>query len=181
MLVEAGQSCGDNGFSNRFTTVTTHWLAMPVNHHGKMDLRRNRQTTVETFQTGISDNSGGDDGGGHERLQVSYVMGGINPFKRRRQAVSTLQVRSHPPRRSDLSGAFSPATAGLPPPDQRRESFRDRVVHHAVMNVIEPPLDRTFIDDFYACRRGKGAQANTGSTLTTRDCQRQGWVLHNPL
>ena len=34
--------------------------------------------------------------------------------------------------------------------------FRDRVVHHAVMNVIEPPLDRTFIHDSYACRVGKG-------------------------
>ncbi len=34
--------------------------------------------------------------------------------------------------------------------------FRDRVVHHAVMNLIEPPLDRRFIFDSYACRRGKG-------------------------
>ncbi|MGE3152473.1 MAG: reverse transcriptase domain-containing protein [Nitrospiraceae bacterium] len=37
--------------------------------------------------------------------------------------------------------------------------FRDRVVHHAVMNVIEPPLDRTFIADSYACRHGKGVHA----------------------
>ena len=37
--------------------------------------------------------------------------------------------------------------------------FRDRVVHHAVMNVIEPPLDRTFIHDSYACRVGKGVHA----------------------
>jgi len=35
--------------------------------------------------------------------------------------------------------------------------FRDRVVHHALLNVIEPVLDRTFIYDSYACRRGKGA------------------------
>lgn len=34
--------------------------------------------------------------------------------------------------------------------------FGDRVVHHAVMNVIEPRLDRRFIYDSYACRRGKG-------------------------
>ncbi len=34
--------------------------------------------------------------------------------------------------------------------------FRDRVVHHAIMNIIEPPLDRTFIYDTYACRRNKG-------------------------
>lgn len=37
--------------------------------------------------------------------------------------------------------------------------FRDRVVHHAVMNLIEPPLDRTFIFDSYACRLGKGTHA----------------------
>ena len=34
--------------------------------------------------------------------------------------------------------------------------FRDRVVHHAVHDVIEPLLDRTFIYDSYACRKTKG-------------------------
>jgi hypothetical protein len=37
--------------------------------------------------------------------------------------------------------------------------FRDRVVHHALMNLIEPALDRTFIHDSYACRHGKGVHA----------------------
>ncbi len=34
--------------------------------------------------------------------------------------------------------------------------FRDRVVHHALMNIIEPPLDKQFIYDSYACRQNKG-------------------------
>jgi retron-type reverse transcriptase len=34
--------------------------------------------------------------------------------------------------------------------------YRDRVVHHALCNLIEPLFDKTFIDDSYACRRGKG-------------------------
>lgn len=34
--------------------------------------------------------------------------------------------------------------------------FVDRVVQHALMNQVEPPLDKTFIHDSYACRRGKG-------------------------
>ena len=34
--------------------------------------------------------------------------------------------------------------------------FRDRVVHHAVMHVLEPLLDPRFIPDTYACRKGKG-------------------------
>jgi retron-type reverse transcriptase len=37
--------------------------------------------------------------------------------------------------------------------------FRDRVVHHAVHDVIEPVIDRSFIDDSYACRKGKGTHS----------------------
>ena len=33
---------------------------------------------------------------------------------------------------------------------------RDRVVHHAVHDALEPRLDRMFIHDSYACRVGKG-------------------------
>ena len=34
--------------------------------------------------------------------------------------------------------------------------FRDRVVHHAFHDVIEPDVDKKFIFDSYACRTGKG-------------------------
>jgi len=34
--------------------------------------------------------------------------------------------------------------------------LRDRIVHHAVHDVIEPFFDRGFIFDSYACRSGKG-------------------------
>jgi RNA-directed DNA polymerase len=37
--------------------------------------------------------------------------------------------------------------------------FKDRVVHHALCNVIEPILERGFIYDSYACRNGKGTHA----------------------
>jgi len=46
---------------------------------------------------------------------------------------------------------------------KRREicaaSFRDRVVHHAVCDVLEPHFERRAISDSYACRRGKGTHA----------------------
>ena len=44
-------------------------------------------------------------------------------------------------------------------PKERRISaapFRDRVVHHAVHDVIEPFIDKSFIYDSYACRKDKG-------------------------
>lgn len=34
--------------------------------------------------------------------------------------------------------------------------YRDRVVHHALCNIIEPIFERTFIFDSYANRKGKG-------------------------
>ncbi len=37
--------------------------------------------------------------------------------------------------------------------------FRERVLHHAIMNVCEPVFERRLIDDTFACRRGKGRLA----------------------
>jgi len=38
-------------------------------------------------------------------------------------------------------------------------SLPDRVLHHALHDVVEPLVDRRFIHDSYACRRGKGTHA----------------------
>lgn len=32
--------------------------------------------------------------------------------------------------------------------------FRDRVVHHALVRVLEPLFEKKFIEDSYACRKG---------------------------
>lgn len=40
--------------------------------------------------------------------------------------------------------------------------FRDRVVHHAVHDIIEPVIDETFIHDSYACRQDKGTHKAVG-------------------
>jgi len=34
--------------------------------------------------------------------------------------------------------------------------FRDRIVHHAVVGVLEPLYERRFLHDSYACRKAKG-------------------------
>jgi RNA-directed DNA polymerase len=46
--------------------------------------------------------------------------------------------------------------------------FRDRVVHHALCQVIEPVWENRFIQHSYACRMGKGAHAALN--------QAQAWV-----
>lgn len=37
--------------------------------------------------------------------------------------------------------------------------YRDRVLHHAIHNILEPIFDPTFIHDSYATRKGKGTHA----------------------
>jgi len=37
-----------------------------------------------------------------------------------------------------------------------KSDFRDRIVHHALVNIIEPVFDKSFISDSCANRKGKG-------------------------
>lgn len=37
--------------------------------------------------------------------------------------------------------------------------FRDRVVHHAIFNILEDVFEKKMIYDSYACRKGKGSHA----------------------
>ncbi|KPA13619.1 RNA-directed DNA polymerase (reverse transcriptase), partial [Candidatus Magnetomorum sp. HK-1] len=36
---------------------------------------------------------------------------------------------------------------------------RDCIVHHAICNIVEPLMDKSFIKDSYACRKNKGVYA----------------------
>ncbi len=42
MVVEVGESSGDNGFRHGFTAVAAHWLALTVNDDSKMGIGWNR-------------------------------------------------------------------------------------------------------------------------------------------
>jgi hypothetical protein len=37
--------------------------------------------------------------------------------------------------------------------------FEQRIIHHAIMNILEPILERPLIHHCYACRKGKGTHA----------------------
>lgn len=64
-----------------------------------------------------------------------------------------------------LSGQYSPGSYHyfkIYEPKQRLVAaapFRDRVVHHAIVRVIEPIFEKRFIEDSFACRPGKGTHA----------------------
>ncbi len=54
-------------------------------------------------------------------------------------------------------------------------AFRDRVLHHAILRVIEPALDRVAVFDSYACRTGKGLYR--AIERTQRYCRRYSHYL----
>jgi hypothetical protein len=53
--------------------------------------------------------------------------------------------------------------------------FRDRVVHHAICNVIEPIFETRFIYDSYACRAGKGTHAGVKRVVDFLKCAQRLW------
>ena len=53
--------------------------------------------------------------------------------------------------------------------------FRERVLHHAMMNHLGPVLDRALVDDTFACRVGKGAYA--AAERAQRHVQRFPWYV----
>lgn len=53
--------------------------------------------------------------------------------------------------------------------------YRDRVVHHALCNIIEPIFEKTFIFDSYACRVGKGV--HKAVDRFTKFCRNSQYVL----
>jgi hypothetical protein len=54
-------------------------------------------------------------------------------------------------------------------------SFRERVLHHALMNVCEPVLERAAIFDSYACRKGRGQQVAVRRAMSY--ARGNGWFL----
>lgn len=53
--------------------------------------------------------------------------------------------------------------------------FRDRVVHHALVRVLEPLFEPRFIEDSYACRKGRGNHA--GMRRALHFSKRYAWAL----
>ena len=46
--------------------------------------------------------------------------------------------------------------------------YFDRVIHHALINVIEPVMGKSFIHDTYACIKGKGRTGRFSGTSSSR-------------
>ncbi|EPX9362298.1 reverse transcriptase domain-containing protein [Aeromonas veronii] len=76
-----------------------------------------------------------------------------------------LEERLHNTHNHLLHGSYQPGGYEefyVYEPKQRLISaprFSDRVVHRAIVDVLEPVIDQRFIFDSYACRKGKGVHA----------------------
>lgn len=73
--------------------------------------------------------------------------------------LSTLRETLLDPNRNNI-GSYHFFT--IHEPKERRicaASFQDRVMHHALLNILEPHFESFQIYDSYACRKGKGTDA----------------------
>ena len=67
------------------------------------------------------------------------------------QLQQELKTQTYKPKPLDTFIIRDPKTRKI-----SKSDFRDRIVHHAICNIIEPLFDKTFIYDSYANRKGKG-------------------------
>lgn len=99
-----------------------------------------------------------------DNLYLAYRKARRGKQHKLKVAEFSLNLEHELPRLRDelVSGTYQPGAYRLFVLYERKPRliaaapFRDRVVHHALMNVVEPLLDRRFIFDCYACRKGKG-------------------------
>ncbi len=90
---------------------------------------------------------------------------------------------------NDLNeGAYSvgPSVAFIVTKPVKREifaaTFRDRIVHHLVVNAINPIIEKDLIYDTYACREGKGTHLGIKRLdhfmrSVSNNYQQEGWIL----
>ncbi len=67
-----------------------------------------------------------------------------------------------------------------------KSHFRDRIVHHALVRIIEPFFDRTFIYDSCANRKGKGnlfaiKRFYQFMEMVSRNGKNKGWFNENQI
>ncbi len=80
-----------------------------------------------------------------------------------------------------LEGAYSPGpyrAFEIRDPKPRwihAPAFRDRVIHHAILNVCESTFEKGHISDTFACRKGRGRLK--AIRRAERFCRRQDWFL----
>ncbi len=85
-------------------------------------------------------------------------------------------------RRELSSGEYRPGpyrTFTIEEPKRRMISaapFRDRVVHHALVRVLEPVFERRFTRDSYACRKGLHLVPVNSSRNLKATCPRPAWA-----
>ncbi len=90
--------------------------------------------------------------GKREQAQVARVLADREPHVLALQRALVSERWRPGPMTSFVLHDPKPRTIAVAP-------FSDRVVHHAIIDVLEPVLDRRLVHATFACRRGKGTHA----------------------
>ena len=114
------------------------------------------------------------------KTQKNYVKEFAKNLKENLSGLRTeLLLHSYKPKPLESFIVRDPKTRKI-----SKSDFRDRVVHHALCNVIEPIFDKIFIYDSYANRKGKGTLATLErfdqfKRKVSRNGKTNGWFNNN--
>ncbi|MCD4697297.1 MAG: reverse transcriptase/maturase family protein [Bacteroidales bacterium] len=105
---------------------------------------------------------------GDEKLLNDLFQAYFNARKNKRNTINAIRFEKHFERNLfelyDKISAYqyepNPSICFVVDKPVKREifaaDFRDRVVHHLLFNYLSPIFEKTFINDSYSCRKGKG-------------------------
>jgi len=113
----------------------------------------------------------------NKRNTINALRFEINAEQKLMQLQRELITRSYRPSRSIVFAANRPKVREVFAAD-----FKDRVVHHLLVNYLELIWEPVFINDSYACRKGKGTHAAVARTKEflrkiTRNGSRRAYYL----
>lgn len=86
-----------------------------------------------------------------KRFSSSAIVFGANADLNLFQIKKNLESQSYKPGKYNQFKIYDPKERII-----TAACFEDRIVHHAVMNILEPVFEKQFIFHTYACRKNKG-------------------------
>jgi len=166
-----GNEHGDNSDSNAFGIALvskTNKMKSHKNLYPKIISKRNLYLAYKKARKGKT-----------EKYYVKkFERDLINNLQKLR---TSLLLHSYKPKALETFIVRDPKTRKI-----NKSDFKDRIVHHALCNILDPIFDKTFIHDSYANRKGKGTltalqKFDQFKRKVSRNGKTKGWFNNNQI
>jgi len=98
---------------------------------------------------------------GKKRYRGSFMRYNRNLFSNLMNLKERLESETWKPANPNSFLVFEPKERSIDSPP-----LEEKIIHRAIINVIEPLFDKSFIPDSYACRKNKGTHASSDRLMS---------------